>query len=128
MNGTIFKWRVNVQNCSSFQLFLTCINNHINEIHTFSKSITQIDMMEGYDASFALSAIQCFSSLQSFITSHLIFIKFSEIINNDRNGQCDYQDAANTTYWANDFPKRCRGTYITILYTINFRKIKSILV
>lgn len=98
-----------------FSVIFTCINYHINEIHTFGESIAQIDMMERYDASFTLCTIQCFATLESFFTTHLILIKLGEIINNDRNGQCDYQHAANATHWANNFPKRCRGTYVTIL-------------
>lgn len=79
-------------------MILTCINYHINEIHTFGESIAQIDMMEGYDAAFTLRTIQCFASFESFFTTHLILIKLGEIINNDRNGQCDYQHAANATH------------------------------
>jgi len=102
---------------------LTCINNHINKIHAFCESVTQIDMMERYNAAFTLSAIQRLASLECFVTTHLILIKLSEIINNDRNGQCDYQYAANTTYWSNNFPERSCRTDIAILYICNMIKL-----
>lgn len=95
---------------------LTCINDDINKIHAFGESISQIDMMERNDASFTLCAIQRLASFESFLTAHLILIKLGEIINNDRNGQCDYQYAANTTDWSNNFPKWCCGTNVTVLY------------
>lgn len=102
---------------------LTCINYHINEIHTFGESIAQIDMMERYDAAFALSAIQRLAPFESLFTTHLILIKLGKIINNDRNGQCDYQYAANATNGANNFPKRCRGTNVTVLHDLKLKAI-----
>jgi hypothetical protein len=77
---------------------LTCINYNINEIHAFGECIAQVDVMERDNAAFALGTIQRLASLECFLATHLILIKLGEIINNDRNGQCDYQDAANATY------------------------------
>lgn len=99
-----------------FIAMLTCINNYINEIHTFGKSITQIDMMKGYDAAFTFGTIQCFTPFKRFFATHLILIKFSKIVNNDRNGQCDYQYAANTTHWSNDLSERSCWANISVTH------------
>ena len=83
---------------------LTCVYNNIDEIHALCESVPQVDVVEGHDAALPLGAFEGFAPFQRFLSPHLVLVELGKVIDNDRNGQRDYQDTAYTTYTSYNFP------------------------
>lgn len=61
-------------------------------------------MMEWDNTALPFRSVQRFSTFERFVSTHLIFIEFGKIVNNDRNGKRDNQYSTNAAYSSNDFP------------------------
>lgn len=71
-------------------------------------------MVEGDNTSFPFGPLESLPSLQSLLPSHLILIELGKIVNNDRNGQRNYQNPTNTTHASYNFPQRRRRVNVAV--------------
>lgn len=92
----------------------TCVDDDVDEVHALGERVAQIDMVEGDDAALALGALERLAPLEGLLAAHLVLIEFGKIVNDDRNGQRNHQDTANTTYTSYDLPERRRRINVTV--------------
>lgn len=71
-------------------------------------------MVEGHDASLALSAVQRLAPLERLLSSHLIFIELGKIVDYNRNGQRNDQHATDTTDAADDLSQGRGRVYVAV--------------
>jgi len=93
---------------------LTGIDDDVDEIHALGEGIPQIDVMEGHDAAFPLGPFEGLPPLDRLLPSHLILVEFGEVVDNNGNGQRDYQDTTYTTHTADRFAERGRGVDVAV--------------
>jgi len=70
--------------------------------------------MKRHDAAFPFGPLKSLSSFDGFFPSHLIFVEFGEIVDDNGNGQRDYQDTTYTTHTADHFAERGRGVDVAV--------------
>ena len=93
---------------------LTSIDDDIDEIHAFGEGIPQVDVMERNDAALPLCPFKSLSPLEGFLPSHLVLVELGEIVNDNGNGQRDYQDTTYTTHTADHLAERGRGVDVAV--------------
>lgn len=93
---------------------LTGIDDDVDEIHTLGESISQVDVMKRHDAAFPFSSFKGLSPLDGFLPSHLILVEFGEVVDDNGNGQRDYQDTTYTTHTADHLAERGRGVDVAV--------------
>lgn len=93
---------------------LTCVYDDIDQVHALRERVPQVDMVEADDAALALGTVERLPPLQRLLAAHLVFVELGEIVNDDRNGQRDYQHAAYATHGTNDFAKRSGGVDVPV--------------
>lgn len=93
---------------------LTGVDDDIDEIHALGEGVPQIDMMEGHDAAFSFSPLESLPPLKCLLPSHLVLVEFSEIVDDNGNGQRDYQDTTYTTHTADHLAERGRGVDVAV--------------
>lgn len=92
----------------------TCVHNDVDEVHALGESVAQVDVVEGDDGALALGSFECLPPLKRLLTPHLVLVKLGEIVDNNGDGQRNYQYAANTAYRADDLAQRSRGVNVTV--------------
>ena len=93
---------------------LTSIDDDIDEIHALGERVPQIDVMERHDAALPLGPLQRLAPLQRFLAPHLVLVELGEIVNDNGNGQRDYQDTTYTTHTADHLAERGRGVDVAV--------------
>ena len=93
---------------------LTCVHNDVDKVHALGEGISQVDMVEGYNAALPLGTFQGLTSLQRLLSSHLVLVELRKIVDDNGNGQSDHQDPTNATDTSYNFPQRGCRVYVSI--------------
>lgn len=75
----------------------TCIHDDVDDVHALGEGITKVDVVERDDGSLALGPLQGLFALKRLLPPHLVFVKLSEIVDDNGNGQGNDQYSANAT-------------------------------
>lgn len=70
--------------------------------------------MEGHDAALPLGSLEGFSPLDSLLPPHLVLVEFGEVVDDNGNGQRDYQDTTYTTHTADHLAERGRRVDVAV--------------
>lgn len=67
-------------------MWLTGVDDNVDEVHALGKGVPEVDVVEGDDAALALGPLKGLASLERLIASHLILVELGKVIDNNRNG------------------------------------------
>ncbi len=93
---------------------ITCVNNDVNEVHTFGECVPKINMVEGDNSALPLGPLDGLLTLHSLLLAHLVLVELGEIVDDDGNRQCNDQYAANRAHRADYLSQARRGRDVSV--------------
>lgn len=93
---------------------LTGVDDDVDEVHALGEGVSQVDVMEGHDAALPLGPLKGLPPFDGLLPSHLVFVEFGEVVDDNGNGQRDYQDTTYTTHTADHLAERGRGVDVAV--------------
>ncbi len=93
-----------------FTLFL----NFLRQGQTSDEKVAEVRVLGGHEAAGPSGLVQGLASLQSLLSSLLSFVKLREVVDDDRNGQSDDEDAADAANRSDYFPESGHRYHVAV--------------